>query len=179
MSGRTVTVRWRSEGGLEHCVVRVADTGITAEGVVIGGRDDAGYGLRYRITIDPDWSAFRSLHLTLLGGPTLALRHDGYGQWTDGEGKVRKDFAGVLDVDIAATPLALTATLRRLPWKAGRSQTIDVLTVGVPALTAAREQRTIACVEPGAAFRIGDAEIRLGDDGLPVAWTGRVEPAAA
>ena len=28
------------------------------------------------------WAGWRSAHLTLVGGPTLALRHDGYGGWT-------------------------------------------------------------------------------------------------
>lgn len=177
MSDRILATRWRStaDGGLEHCALRIADAGITAEGVVIGGAGPSAYGLRYRATFDPDWAAVRSLHLTLIGGATIALRHDGYGEWTDGEGKRRKEFAGALDVDLAATPLCLICSLRRQAWKAGRTQELDSLAIEVPSLRVARVKRPVACVEPGRLWRVADAEVRLDDDGLVALWAGRFE----
>lgn len=175
MADTHIAVRWRSvaDQGLEHCAIRIAENGITAEGVVVGGSGTDAFGLRYRLTADPDWTAIRSLHLTLLGGATVALRHDGYGEWTDGEGKKRKEFSGVLDVDLGATPIGLVCSLRRQTWKAGRKQEFDVLAIGVPGLGIARESRSVTCVEPGRSWRIGDKEVVLGEDGLLASWADR------
>ena len=177
MTDRSLAIRWQSpaDGGLEHCVLRIADAGITAEGVVIGGRGEQGYGLRYRVTADADWAALRSIHLTLLGGPTLALRHDGFGEWTDGAGAKRKEFAGLLDVDLGATPLGLIATLKRQTWKTGRTQEIDTLVLAVPEMTLERRRVAYLCLEPGRHYRVGEADIRLDPDGLLAAWAGRLD----
>lgn len=175
MSDTTIAVRWQSlpDHGLEHGVVKTTESGITAEGVVVGGTGLAAFGLRYRLTADPDWTALRSIHLTLLGGATVALRHDGYGEWTDGEGKKRKEFSGVLDVDLGATPIGLVCSLRRQTWKAGRKQDFDVLAIGVPALGIGREPRTVACVEPGRIWRVADKDVVLAEDGLLASWAER------
>lgn len=175
MSDTSIAVRWRSlpDDGLEHSVVRIADSGITAEGVVVGGTGADAFGLRYRLTADPGWTAVRSLHVTLLGGATVALRHDGYGEWTDGEGKKRKEFSGVLDVDLGATPIGLVCSLRRQTWKAGRKQEFDVLAIGAPGLGIARESRAVACVEPGRSWRLADKDVVLGEDGLLASWAER------
>ncbi len=185
MSGSTRALRWRTKTdetaeafGLEHLELKIADSGIAAEGVVIGGAGETGYGLRYRITIDPDWTAFRSLHLTKLGGATVALRHDGYGAWSDGEGKTRKEFAGLCDCLVEGQPFGLTALIKRLGSKAKKSQTVDVVTVSVPGLEIARAAVTLEPIEAGKRHRltIGDVvdEVEIDDDGLVVAWGTRI-----
>jgi hypothetical protein len=176
MTDAIEAIRWRApDGGLEHLALKISDSGIAAEGVVIGGTGAGAYGLRYRIVADAGWSAVRSLHLTLLGGSTLALRHDGYGEWTDQEGKRRKEFSGLLDIDVAATPIGLMATVARQAWKAGKSLNLDVLRIAVPALEPARATLRIVCVEPGHAYKVDDAEVTFGAAGILDAWSGRFE----
>ncbi len=191
MSGTTRALRWRTTTGedgattgLEHVELKVAETGITAEGVVIGGAGEAAHGLRWRITVDPEWTAFRSLHLTKLGGATVALRHDGYGEWSDGEGKKRKEFSGLSDCLVEGQPFGLTALIKRLGAKLKKTQTLDVVAVSVPGLEIARVPVTIEPVEAGKRFRVtlGERsdEVEIDADGLAVQWgaIARVDPTA-
>ncbi|MEJ1157475.1 putative glycolipid-binding domain-containing protein [Prosthecomicrobium sp. N25] len=176
MTDQTRAVRWRSpDGGLEHLSLKIAETGVTAEGVVIGGAGETAFGLRYRIVFDAGWAAVRSLHLTVLGGPTLALRHDGYGEWSDQEGRKRKEFSGLLDIDVAAIPLGFVATVARQAWKAGKTQDAEVLRIAVPSLEPTRARLRIACREAGRAYELDGAPVTLGEDGLVTAWAGRCE----
>lgn len=89
----------------------------------------ARFGMRWRIVVDAEWACVRSLHLTRLGGATLALRHDGYGGWSDGEGKPRKDFAGLSDCLVEGSPFGLMALVRRLAKKAGKATEIEAIVV--------------------------------------------------
>jgi len=185
MSGTTRALRWRTktgddaEGvGLEHLELKIAETGITAEGVVIDGSGEAAHGLRYRVTVDPDWTAFRSLHLTKLGGATVALRHDGYGAWSDGEGKARKEFSGLSDCLVEGRPFGLSALINRLGAKLKKTQTVDVVTVSVPALEIGRASVTLEPLEAGRRFRltVGETteEIEVDADGLVTRLADRV-----
>ena len=179
MSGSTRGLRWRTttgegETGLEHAELKIAETGIAAEGVLIGGAGETAHGLRWRITVDPDWTSFRSLHLTRLGGPTVALRHDGYGEWTDGEGKTRKDFAGLSDCLVEGEAFGPTALIRRLGAKLKKAQTLEVVTVSVPGLEIAKTAVKIEPLEGERRFRltVGEAarEIAVDEDGLVTTW---------
>ena len=184
MSGSTQSLRWRTLGagadalGLEHVELKIAETGIAAEGVMIGGEGEAAHGLRWRITVDPDWTAFRSVHLTRLGGPTVALRHDGYGEWSDGEGKKRKEFSGLSDCLIEGSPFGLIALLKRLGKKADKAQTLDVVFLAVPSLEISRVGLDRLQGEAGrrVALSRGETteEIVLDDAGLITAWGERI-----
>ncbi len=184
MSGTTRALRWKTSSedgeaiGLEHVELKIAETGVSAEGVAIGGRGEAAHGLRWRITVDPDWTAFRSLHLTRLGGATVALRHDGYGEWSDGEGKKRKEFSGLSDCLVEGLPFGLTALIERLGAKIKKTQTLDVVSVSVPGLEISRATVTLETIEPGRRLRLtgigGPSEIELDDDGRMRRW-GRIE----
>jgi hypothetical protein len=179
MSDAARSLRWRSldGSGLEHAVIKPSAVAVSIEGVAIGGSGPDGFGLRYRIAVDPEWTAFRALSVTLLGGPTVALRHDGFGVWTDGEGKLRKDLADCLDADFRASPVTLAATLRRQAWKAGRVLDLDVVAVTLPGLAIARGKLRIACDEPGRRYRVigetGEEAVEMGEDGLVEAWRPR------
>jgi hypothetical protein len=184
MTATTRALRWKTASangattGLEHVELKIAETGISAEGVAIGGEVEAAHGLRWRITVDPDWACFRSLHLTRLGGATVALRHDGYGEWSDGEGKKRKEFSGLSDCLVEGRPFGLTALVKRLGAKLKKSQTLDVVTVSVPGLEIARASVTLETIEAGRKLRLtlGDRaeEIDLDAEGLVTRW-GAVE----
>ncbi|TBW36437.1 hypothetical protein EYW49_13945 [Siculibacillus lacustris] len=196
MTAPTRAYRWRTtipapegvaETALEHVELKIAETGIGAEGVVIGGVGSAAHGLRWRITVDPDWTAVRSLHLTRLGGPTVALRHDGYGEWSDGEGRRRGEFAGLSDCLVEGSPFGLTALLKRLGAKANKTQTVEVVAVTVPGFELSRAAVTLQPIEAGRRLRLTrdghTEEIELDADGVVIDWGGHtrrlaLEPAA-
>lgn len=179
-------LRWRStmpssegdvESGLEHVELKVAESGVSAEGVAITDDGATDFGLRWRMTVDPDWACVRSLHLTRLGGPTVALRHDGYGEWSDGEGRKRPEFTGLTDCLVEGSPFGLVALLKRLGAKASKSQTVDVVTVTVPDFAIARTSLTLQPIAAGRLRLIrGDRsdEIEIDGDGLILRWGDRI-----
>ena len=169
MSDIVRSIRWRgtdpmSAGGVEpasgdgecveQCVVKIGATGIAAEGVLIGGAGADQFGLRYRIVLDAEWAAVRSLHVTKLGGATVALRHDGYGEWTDGEGKKRADFSKCLDISLGQSQFPFTATVKRLAWKAGKTVELPIIHVSTPSLEISRLTVKVTAIEPGRIYRV-------------------------
>ena len=157
MTSTTRTLRWRlatgDDAGLEHAEVKIADSGIAAEAVVIAGSGETAHGARWRIVVDPAWACTRSLHLTRLGGATVALRHDGYGGWSDGEGKARKEFAGLSDCLIDGSPFGVTQLLKRLGAKAAKTQSFDVVAVSLPEPTVCRVAVKLEPLEAGRRYR--------------------------
>jgi hypothetical protein len=181
MSDVTRSIRWRNSDlvgvvsaeaqCLEHCVLKIGAASIAAEGVMIGGDGDEPFGLRYRIVLDAEWAGLRSLHVTKLGGATVALRHDGYGEWTDGEGKKRVDLSKCLDMSLAHSHFAFTATVKRLSWKAGKTIELPVVHVDVPSLEVSRRLVKVTTVEPGKRYRVEPEkedvrEISVDEDGF-------------
>lgn len=190
MSANHRSLRWRTlrdegEGreaiGLEHVDLKIAETGVTAEGVMIGGGDVA-FGARWRIVVDAEWACVRSLHLTRLGGATVALRHDGYGNWSDGEGKARKDLAGILDVLVEGSPFGLMALVRRLGKKAEKTQNLEVIRVSLPGLDIAKHPLVVKSSAAGRRLALTDdetaLEIELDEDGVPEGFGTRIERVA-
>jgi hypothetical protein len=187
-------IRWRSladvtstnasqaGSAVEHCALKDAATGATLEGVAIPA-DPLSPALRYRIVTDAEWAGLRSVHLTIIGGATLALRHDGYGAWTDGEGKPRKDLQGVADVWIDGSPALLMAMLKRLGGKAGKSVKVDVARADPASFSVTRATVEVACKEAGRLWVVtpeGGAaeEIAFGADGILLRWGTRLERAS-
>jgi hypothetical protein len=174
------TQRWAMpDGGLEHVAIKSSATNIVAEGIVVGAAG-GGYGLRYRLTLEPGWTGWRGLHLTVLGGATVALRTDGLGSWSDASGLVRHDLAGVVDVEIFATPLPILATLRRMTWRVGKVQEFDIAAFTGPNLDVSRGFRRITCLEAGRRYHIEGAdgagsELRLDENHRILGWEGRAD----
>lgn len=168
------TLRWRlgtgATAGLEHVEVRIAETGIAAEAVVISGAGATAWGARWRLVVEPEWSSTRSLHLTRLGGPTVALRHDGYGEWSDGEGRRRREFQGLSDCLVEGSPFGVTQVLKRLGAKAAKTQAVDVLVVSLPDLVVARTTLKFEPLEPSRRWRVtradGGLEVELDAEGF-------------
>lgn len=182
MSGTNRSLRWRTVRGgageaaaetigLEHVEAKIADSGVTAEGVIVAGEGEAAFGARFRIVVDAEWASVRSLHLTRLGGATLALRHDGYGAWSDGEGKPRKDFAGLTDCLVEGSPFGLMALVRRLGRKAEKAQSLEAIVVRLPSLEVAKASVTLKPLDGAAriAVTIADTafEVSFEADGTP------------
>lgn len=173
MSDTTRSVRWRSDDGatIEQCVVKLGGSTIAAEGLVIGGENEAEYGLRYRIVVDAEWAGLRSIHVTRLGGATVALRHDGYGEWTDGEGKKRPDLSKCLDLVIDGSLFPVSVTAKRLAWKANKAVDLPAIHIALPTLEVGAVLLKVSAIEPGKRYRVlregaEPLDIALDDDGL-------------
>jgi hypothetical protein len=185
MSDTARSIRWRSDDGttIEQCVVKLGGTTIVAEGIVIGGTDDAEYGLRYRIVVDAEWAGLRSIHVTRLGGATVALRHDGYGEWTDGEGKKRPDLSKCLDLVIDGALFPISVTAKRLAWKANKVLDLPAIHIALPTLEVSAVLLKVSAIEPGKRYRVvregtDSVDIALDADGL-VTQTATLEDADA
>lgn len=179
------TWRWRTAGtsdappdaGLEHVEMKASETSISAEGVAIGG-GDSGWATRWRIVVDAEWASVRSLHLTRLGGPTVALRNDGYGEWSDGEGRRRPEFSGLSDCLVEGSPFGLIALLKRLGAKATKTQTIDVVAVSVPDFRIERAMVSLKSSDGGRRILLGRSDtietIEVDADGIVTVWGDRI-----
>ncbi len=182
MSDTTRSIRWRSRDGatIEHCVVKVGAASIAAEGLMLAGTEPDEFGMRYRIVVDAEWAGIRSLHVTKLGGATVALRHDGYGDWTDGEGKKRPDLSKCLDVVIDGSLFPLSVTARRLAWKANKTVELPAIRIALPSLEVSATTLKVTAVEPGKSYRVAvdgsePSERLLDADGLSVSGSAEVE----
>jgi hypothetical protein len=177
------TLRWRliPDHGMEHVVVTQSDGDIIAEGLVIGGAGASAFGVRYRCVLDADWAGWRSVHVTLVGGLTLALRHDGYGGWTDASGQSRPEFAGARDVFFGASAFSLCACVRRIAPKAdGRAREGKAVFIAAPSLKASAIGFTLERTAPKA-VALGFVDppaahaVELGADGYVETWPGLFE----
>lgn len=126
-------VRWREwEGeGLEHCVCRFTDDGLTLEGVVVT-TDEGRHGAHYRVRTD---AAFRTreVRVAFVGGPVLHVEADGEGHWRDLiDYRALPALDGCVDVDIRITPATNTLPIRRLKLPQGESCDIRVAYVPLP-----------------------------------------------
>ena len=123
------------EGHAYGRVVTIDDAHVF-EGWEIVATPSVGYALRFRLIVGPDFVA-RALEIDA-DGPRglrrLSVRRNPKGAWW-ADGKRRPDLDGCLDVDVAATPLTNTPTIRRLALPPGGAADVDVAWVDVPALT--------------------------------------------
>ena len=133
---RTRTVLWSPwDGpGLEQLRLDIAEKGIVVDSLVIGVEDGEAFRLRYRIRCDSGWRV-RALDVDPLDGRApLALRADGEGNWTDGDGAPLAALAGCIDIDISATPFTNALPIRRLSLAPGERTDLSMVYLRVPAL---------------------------------------------
>lgn len=167
-------VRWRpAEGvGLEHVTLSETQQGYSAHGVAVGARGGAPYGLTWRVETDRGWNT-TALWLMNTDGVSIALASDGAGNWRadTAEGPRLPEFAGCIDVDIAATPFTNTLPIRRLGLDVGESARIRVLYVPVPSLEPQVVEQRYTRVAPRlwlyeGLFRGFQAELEVDADGI-------------
>ncbi|MEJ8561856.1 putative glycolipid-binding domain-containing protein [Yoonia sp. GPGPB17] len=126
-----ISVRWHNwnGAGLEHCVCRYDNDGLSLEGVVAGTRHGL-YGAHYLVRTD---RLFRTREVTVnyVGGARMHVEADGEGNWTN-----RHDhqpiaaLEGCIDVDIGVTPATNALPIKRLQLRKDESQ--DILAAYVP-----------------------------------------------
>lgn len=144
------TIRWSAwegcEAGVEHLDVRPADGGLDMSGIVVGAKDQARFGLTYRIKLDATWHT-REARLRTTSGHILHLESDGQGHWQV-DGAVRLDLEGCIDIDIQATPLTNTLPIRRLDLKPGKSLDLRLCYIDVPELTVSVAEHRYTALGP-------------------------------
>ncbi|KZN25014.1 hypothetical protein A4G99_00240 [Haladaptatus sp. R4] len=182
-------VVWESEDGVstEHLSVEFDDA-VGADGVVVGIREQKPFRIRYRVDCDGTGTV-RRVEIDPLGtGSGIELEHDGDGNWTK-DGTRAPELAGCRDVDISVTPFTNTIPIRRLDLDSGESETISVVYLDVPAMTATQVEQRYTGLESlgssGGVFRYESlesgftADLPVDSDGVVVDYPGvfgRVSP---
>jgi hypothetical protein len=133
-------LRWRSwDGdGLVHLVLTETDQLITADSVVIGGRDEP-FAVRYRLELDLDWRTLRAEAEIVGHDRRVEIRSVGDGRWVDQEGAPLAHLDGAVDVDLAVTPFTNTLPIRRLNLAVGASADIETAYFAFPELVLSRD----------------------------------------
>jgi len=184
MSARNLEAAWSQwDGpGLEHLRLRVGESGIEADGVVVGEEDDTCFRARYVIHCDPRWRTWRLIVDPLDGSDPLHLLSDGEGGWRDASGRARPEFRGCIDVDLSVTPFTNTLPMWRLDLREGESSEIAVVYVNVPVMELGTSRQRYTCLErgPGGLYRYEDeglfrgftADLPVDGDGLVLDYPG-------
>jgi len=167
MSARIVEATWASwDGrGLEHLRLRVGESGIEADGVVVGDEDGVAFRARYVIRCDPGWRTREVIVDPLDGRDPLHLRSDGKGNWSDASGRSVPEHKGCVDVDLSATPFTNTLPIRRLDLREEESSEIMAVYVCVPNMRLATSRQRYTCLErnaDGGLYRYEDAGLFRG-----------------
>ena len=169
------------EPGLEHLRLAVRDSGVVAEGLVLGVKEGRPFRLAYEVRCDRLWRV-RAARVGYPGEPPrVELLSDGEGQWATADGRAVKYLEGCEYVDVAETPFTNTLPIRRLSLSPGESAEITVAYFDEAELQPWPEPQRYACIErgdEGGLFRFLSldggftADIVVDADGLVVDYPG-------
>jgi hypothetical protein len=91
----------------------------------------------YRLAWDESWCVHHA-HLSVMtesSTRSIRLNTDGQGRWRDGDGRMRDDLEGCLDVDIWPTPFTNSFPIRREPMVVGERRQFRMAWIFGPDLT--------------------------------------------
>jgi hypothetical protein len=129
--------------GLGHLRLSVRDSGVVADGLVLGVAEGRPYRIAYDVRCDADWRV-RVTRVGVPGEPPKAeLLSDGEGNWTGPDGRAVTYLEGCKYVDISETPFTNTLPIRRLALVPGESAEISV------AYFDGTEPQRYTCLEKG------------------------------
>jgi hypothetical protein len=133
--------------GLEQLHLVENETGVVADGLVLGIEHATPFRLWYQVRADSDWNV-RECLLQVGGekGQTVHLYTDGQGHWTDATGVANSTLDGCLDIDISCTPFTNTLPIRRLALAPGASADLLVAYITVPDLSVGPVQQRYTCL---------------------------------
>jgi uncharacterized protein len=161
------TPEWRAE----VCEVVLADDGLAATGAQVGAAPKP-YRAAYELEVRGGWVT-RRLRVEVAGVGTLELRHDGKGTWS---GAPSVELDGVLDCDLAFSPLTNVMPIRRLRLhEQPGAVDFDMAWVSLPDLTVHRSRQRYEHLAPGRVrYSSGDftADLELDADGLVLRYPG-------
>jgi hypothetical protein len=169
--------------GLEHLRLRAGESGVEADGVVVGEEDGTCFRARYIIHCNPRWRTRELIVDPLNGSDALRLNSDGEGDWRDASGRALPEIRGCIDVDLSVTPFTNTLPIRRLDLREGESSEIAVVYVNVPIMDLGTSRQRYTCLErsPGGGlyryedeglFRGFTADLPVDGDGLVLDYPG-------
>ncbi len=142
------------EPGIEHLRLIEDTDGAVADSLLFRLFDGRPVRLRYRIRVDAGWRV-REVDIELWepGHRRLALRADGEGTWSDGDGLPLPHLSGCIDIDLTATAFTNTLPIRRLQFQPGQAEVIQVAYIRVPELSVEAVEQRYTCLEqrPGGA----------------------------
>ncbi len=112
--------------GLGHLRLAVRDSGVVADGLVLGVAERAPFRIAYEVRCDANWRV-RAARVGVPGEPPkVELLSDGEGNWTGPDGRAVAYLRGCEYVDISETPFTNTLPIRRLGLAPGESAEITV-----------------------------------------------------
>ena len=112
--------------GLGHLRLAVRESGVVADGFVLGVADGRPFRLSYEVRCDPYWRV-RAARVGVPGEPPrVELLSDGEGNWTGPDGRTVSYLQGCEYVDISETPFTNSLPIRRLGLAPGGSAEIAV-----------------------------------------------------
>jgi len=167
--------------GIEHVIVSAGPARITADSRMILADEDLA-SVDYRLECDTSWRFIRlDVMVTKAAGRFgMSLSVDDEGHW------YRDDTAlpgmeGCVDIDIDRSPLTNTLPIRRLTWRPGAAQDLDVAYVSFPDLTVRPVRQTYTLLSGGDAggeamyrYESGDyrADLPVDADGFVTDYPG-------
>jgi uncharacterized protein len=169
------------EPGLGHLRLAVRNSGIVADGVVLGMEEGRPFRLSYEVRCDPYWRV-RAARVGVPGEPAkVELLSDGEGNWAGPDGRAVAYLEGCEYVDISETPFTNTLPVRRLGLAPGESAEITVAYFDGAELQPWPEPQRYTCLEKssgGAFFRFLSldggftADLHVDADGLVLDYPG-------
>ena len=135
--------------GLGHLRLAVRDSGVVADGVVLGVAEGRPFRLAYEVRCDADWRV-RAARVGAPGEPPkVGLLSDGEGNWATSDGRAVTYLKGCRYVDISQTPFTNTLPIRRLGLGPGESAEISVAYFDGTELQPWPEPQRYTCLEEG------------------------------
>lgn len=141
---------WAWDGpGLGHLRLAVRDSGVVADGLMLGVAEGRPFRLAYEVRCDTHWRV-RAARVGVPGEPTkVELLSDGEGNWTGPDGRTLPYLGGCEYVDISETPFTNTLPIRRLGLASGESAEISVAYFDGTELQPWPEPQRYTCLEKG------------------------------
>jgi uncharacterized protein len=135
--------------GLGHLRLAVRDSGVVADGVVLGVEDGRPFRLAYELRCDAYWRV-RYACVGVPGEPPKAeLLSDGEGNWATYDGRAVTYLKGCEYVDVSETPFTNTLPIRRLDLAPGEYAEVKVAYFDGTELQPWPEPQHYTCLERG------------------------------
>ena len=167
--------------GLGHLRLVVRESGVVADGIVLGVEEGQPFRLAYEVRCDAYWRV-RAARVGVPGEPPkVELLSDGEGNWSGPDGRAVTYLEGCEYVDISETPFTNTLPIRRLGLAPGEHAEITVAYIDGAELQPWPEPQRYTCLEEGdggGLYRFesldGDftADLPVDSDGLVLDYPG-------
>jgi hypothetical protein len=137
------------EPGLGHLRLAVRDSGVVADGMVLGETEGRPFRLAYGVRCDAYWRV-RAARVGVPGEPPkVELLSNGEGNWTGPDGRDLPYLDGCEYVDVSETPFTNTLPIRRLGLASGEYADISVAYFDGTELQPWPEPQRYTCLEKG------------------------------